>query len=142
MYSVEITVEKDKVTGETRVLSSTTLLPRQLLPQGVKVYEDETKGTNEHPAPALPRPGPKPPTHVLQSQDPNSVGSRRPFGPGPQPLPPTAGLRGRSAPARGTKAAWKPDWVPGPQPGSGGKSGGDSWPRQVADLALPSGAIQ
>lgn len=44
MYSVEITVEKDKVTGETRVLSSTTLLPRDPLPQGVKVYEDETKG--------------------------------------------------------------------------------------------------
>lgn len=43
MYSVEITVEKDKVTGETRVLSSTTLLPRDPLPQGVKVYEDETK---------------------------------------------------------------------------------------------------
>ncbi|XP_062967508.1 paralemmin-1 [Cynocephalus volans] len=43
MYSVEITVEKDKVTGETRVLSSTTLLPRELLPQGIKVYEDETK---------------------------------------------------------------------------------------------------
>lgn len=44
MYSVEITVEKDKVTGETRVLSSTTVLPRDPLPQGVKVYEDETKG--------------------------------------------------------------------------------------------------
>ncbi|XP_075854104.1 paralemmin-1 isoform X2 [Microcebus murinus] len=44
MYSVEITVEKDKVTGETRVLSSTTLLPREPLPQGIKVYEDETKG--------------------------------------------------------------------------------------------------
>ncbi|XP_055285563.1 paralemmin-1 isoform X1 [Moschus berezovskii] len=43
MYSVEITVEKDKVTGETRVLSSTTMLPRELLPQGIKVYEDETK---------------------------------------------------------------------------------------------------
>ncbi|XP_006052805.3 paralemmin-1 isoform X1 [Bubalus bubalis] len=43
MYSVEITVEKDKVTGETRVLSSTTVLPRELLPQGIKVYEDETK---------------------------------------------------------------------------------------------------
>ncbi|XP_015982121.2 paralemmin-1 isoform X2 [Rousettus aegyptiacus] len=43
MYSVEITVEKDKVTGETRVLSSTTSLPRELLPRGIKVYEDETK---------------------------------------------------------------------------------------------------
>ncbi|XP_059775014.1 LOW QUALITY PROTEIN: paralemmin-1 [Balaenoptera ricei] len=43
MYSVEITVEKDKVTGETRVLSSTTVLPRERLPQGIKVYEDETK---------------------------------------------------------------------------------------------------
>uniref|UniRef100_A0A673TMG2 Paralemmin-1 n=1 Tax=Suricata suricatta TaxID=37032 RepID=A0A673TMG2_SURSU len=43
MYSVEITVEKDKVTGATRVLSSTTLLPREPLPQGIKVYEDETK---------------------------------------------------------------------------------------------------
>ncbi|XP_006898082.1 PREDICTED: paralemmin-1 [Elephantulus edwardii] len=43
MYSVEITVEKDKVTGQTRVLSSTTLLPQDPLPQGIKVYEDETK---------------------------------------------------------------------------------------------------
>ncbi|KAF5924252.1 hypothetical protein HPG69_003904 [Diceros bicornis minor] len=41
--SQQITVEKDKVTGETRVLSSTTSLPRELLPQGIKVYEDETK---------------------------------------------------------------------------------------------------
>ncbi|ELV09315.1 Paralemmin-1, partial [Tupaia chinensis] len=31
------------VTGATRVLSSTTLLPREPLPQGIKVYEDETK---------------------------------------------------------------------------------------------------
>lgn len=52
MYSVEITVEKDKVTGETRVLSSTTSLPREPLLQGVKVYEDETKGTRP-PLPAL-----------------------------------------------------------------------------------------
>lgn len=54
MYSVEITVEKDKVTGETRVLSSTTSLPREPLLQGVKVYEDETKGTS----PLLPAPNP------------------------------------------------------------------------------------
>ncbi|XP_075758725.1 paralemmin-1 isoform X3 [Pelodiscus sinensis] len=43
MYSVEITVEKDKVTGETKVLSSTTLLPKHPCLQGVKVYEDEMK---------------------------------------------------------------------------------------------------
>uniref|UniRef100_A0A8D0L6A3 Paralemmin-1 n=1 Tax=Sphenodon punctatus TaxID=8508 RepID=A0A8D0L6A3_SPHPU len=43
MYSVEITVEKDKVTGETKVLSSTTLLPTDHCLQGVKVYEDELK---------------------------------------------------------------------------------------------------
>lgn len=54
MYSVEITVEKDKVTGETRVLSSTTVLPRDPLPQGVKVYEDETKGMRSPPAARAP----------------------------------------------------------------------------------------
>nr|XP_020636739.1 paralemmin-1 isoform X3 [Pogona vitticeps] len=43
MYSVEITVEKDKVTGETKVLSSTTRLPRDRSVHGVKVYEDEMK---------------------------------------------------------------------------------------------------
>lgn len=53
MYSVEITVEKDKVTGETRVLSSSTRSPQQPLPQGVKVYEDETKGRRQ-PVPCSP----------------------------------------------------------------------------------------
>ncbi|XP_063003332.1 paralemmin-1 [Elgaria multicarinata webbii] len=43
MYSVEITVEKDKLTGETKVLSSTTRLPKDHSVQGVKVYEDEMK---------------------------------------------------------------------------------------------------
>ncbi|XP_032639456.2 paralemmin-1 isoform X1 [Chelonoidis abingdonii] len=43
MYSVEITVEKDRITGETKVLSSTTLLPKNHCLQGVKVYEDEMK---------------------------------------------------------------------------------------------------
>ncbi|XP_070603582.1 paralemmin-1 isoform X2 [Erythrolamprus reginae] len=43
MYSVEITVEKDKLTGETKVLSSTTRLPKENTVQGVKVYEDELK---------------------------------------------------------------------------------------------------
>lgn len=44
MYSVAITVEKDLVTGETKVLSTNTLLPKDLSLQGVKVYEDEQKG--------------------------------------------------------------------------------------------------
>ncbi|NXJ00481.1 PALM protein, partial [Psophia crepitans] len=43
MYSVEITVEKDRVTGETKVLSSTTMLPQNHCVQGVKVYEDDLK---------------------------------------------------------------------------------------------------
>lgn len=44
MYSVEITVEKDRITGETRVLSSNTVLPQEHPLQGVKVYEDSQKG--------------------------------------------------------------------------------------------------
>lgn len=47
MYSVEITVERDKVTGETKVLSTNTLLPVDLSQQGVKVYEDELKVVHE-----------------------------------------------------------------------------------------------
>lgn len=43
MYSVEITVEKDRITGETRVLSSNTVLPQEHPLQGVKVYEDSQK---------------------------------------------------------------------------------------------------
>ncbi|KAL3047930.1 hypothetical protein OYC64_021983 [Pagothenia borchgrevinki] len=47
MYSVEIKVERDKVTGETRVLSSNTTLPVDLSHHGVKVYEDERKVVHE-----------------------------------------------------------------------------------------------
>ncbi|KAM9461387.1 paralemmin 1a isoform 2-T2 [Clarias gariepinus] len=47
MYSVEITVEKDLVTGETKVLSTNTLLPKDFFHQGVKVYEDERKVVHE-----------------------------------------------------------------------------------------------
>nr|XP_046248626.1 paralemmin 1a isoform X2 [Scatophagus argus] len=47
MYSVEIKVERDKVTGETRVLSTNTTLPVDLSHQGVKVYEDEQKVVHE-----------------------------------------------------------------------------------------------
>lgn len=46
MYSVEIKVERDRLTGKTRVLSANTTLPVDLCHQGVKVYEDEQKGTN------------------------------------------------------------------------------------------------
>ncbi|KAM9365990.1 paralemmin 1a isoform 4-T4 [Pholidichthys leucotaenia] len=47
MYSVEIKVERDRVTGETRVLSTHTTLPVDLSHQGVKVYEDEQKVVHE-----------------------------------------------------------------------------------------------
>lgn len=47
MYSVEITVERDRVTGETKVLSTNTKLPVDLSQQGVVVYEDEQKGENK-----------------------------------------------------------------------------------------------
>ncbi|XP_031430585.1 paralemmin 1a isoform X2 [Clupea harengus] len=45
MYSVEITVERDRVTGETKVLSSNTRLPTDL--HGVMVYEDANKVVHE-----------------------------------------------------------------------------------------------
>uniref|UniRef100_UPI0037E88D91 paralemmin 1a isoform X2 n=1 Tax=Semicossyphus pulcher TaxID=241346 RepID=UPI0037E88D91 len=47
MYSVEIKVERDRVTGETRVLSTNTTLPVDLSHQGVKVYEDKQKVVHE-----------------------------------------------------------------------------------------------
>ncbi|KAK7889126.1 hypothetical protein WMY93_024686 [Mugilogobius chulae] len=46
MYSVEIRVERDKVTGETRVLSANPTLPVDP-GLGVKVYEDERKVVHE-----------------------------------------------------------------------------------------------
>ncbi|XP_041862017.1 paralemmin 1a isoform X2 [Melanotaenia boesemani] len=47
MYSVEIKVERDRVTGETRVLSTNTTLPVDLSHYAVKVYEDEQKVVHE-----------------------------------------------------------------------------------------------
>ncbi|XP_034035174.1 paralemmin 1a isoform X1 [Thalassophryne amazonica] len=47
VYSVEIKVERHKVTGETRVLSTHTTLPVDLSEHGVKVYEDEQKVVHE-----------------------------------------------------------------------------------------------
>ncbi|XP_035504631.2 paralemmin 1a isoform X2 [Scophthalmus maximus] len=47
MYSVQITVERDRLTGETRVLSTNTTLPVDLSHQGVKVYEDKQKVVHE-----------------------------------------------------------------------------------------------
>lgn len=44
MYSLEIRVQRDRNTGATRVLSSSTRLPVDLQTHGVKVYEDEQKG--------------------------------------------------------------------------------------------------
>ncbi|XP_030640011.1 paralemmin 1a [Chanos chanos] len=47
MYSVEITVERDMVMGQTKVLSTSTQLPKDLSKHGVKVYEDEQKVVHE-----------------------------------------------------------------------------------------------
>ncbi|XP_035862956.1 paralemmin 1a isoform X2 [Sander lucioperca] len=47
MYSVEIKVERDRLTGETRVLSTNTTLPVDFSQRGVKVYEDERKVVHE-----------------------------------------------------------------------------------------------
>nr|XP_057929379.1 paralemmin 1a [Doryrhamphus excisus]XP_057929380.1 paralemmin 1a [Doryrhamphus excisus] len=47
MYSVEIKVERDKATGETRVLSSHTKLPFDCSQGGIKVYEDHQKVVHE-----------------------------------------------------------------------------------------------
>uniref|UniRef100_A0A1A7XCT6 Paralemmin-1 n=2 Tax=Iconisemion striatum TaxID=60296 RepID=A0A1A7XCT6_9TELE len=47
MYSVEIKVERDRVTGETRILSTNTTLPVDLSDLGVKVYEDDQKVVHE-----------------------------------------------------------------------------------------------
>ncbi|XP_037105457.1 paralemmin 1a isoform X2 [Syngnathus acus] len=48
VYSMEIKVERNKTTGETRVLSSHTKLPVDCSHGGVKVYEDEQKGDVLH----------------------------------------------------------------------------------------------
>ncbi|XP_037105458.1 paralemmin 1a isoform X3 [Syngnathus acus] len=47
VYSMEIKVERNKTTGETRVLSSHTKLPVDCSHGGVKVYEDEQKVVHE-----------------------------------------------------------------------------------------------
>ncbi|XP_067824154.1 paralemmin 1a isoform X2 [Heptranchias perlo] len=47
MFAVEITVEKDNVTGETKVLSTTNVSPKNLKQEGVKVYEDDLKVIHE-----------------------------------------------------------------------------------------------
>lgn len=43
MYAMEINVEKDTHTGETKILSASTIGPEGVHPRGVKVYEDGTK---------------------------------------------------------------------------------------------------
>ncbi|XP_028300503.1 paralemmin 1a isoform X2 [Gouania willdenowi] len=47
LYSVQITVERDWLTGQTRVLSTNTTLPFDPEHQAVKVYEDELKVVHE-----------------------------------------------------------------------------------------------
>ncbi|XP_016069177.1 PREDICTED: A-kinase anchor protein 2-like isoform X3 [Miniopterus natalensis] len=43
VYAMEINVEKDKQTGETKILSTSTIGPEGVHQRGVKVYEDGTK---------------------------------------------------------------------------------------------------
>nr|XP_045009682.1 A-kinase anchor protein 2 isoform X3 [Jaculus jaculus] len=43
IYAMEINVEKDKQTGETKILSASTIGPERVHQRGVKVYEDGTK---------------------------------------------------------------------------------------------------
>ncbi|XP_006771229.1 PREDICTED: A-kinase anchor protein 2 isoform X6 [Myotis davidii] len=43
VYAMEINVEKDTQTGETKILSTATIGPEGVHPRGVKVYEDGTK---------------------------------------------------------------------------------------------------
>nr|XP_010334273.1 paralemmin-2 isoform X7 [Saimiri boliviensis boliviensis] len=43
VYAMEINVEKDKQTGETKILSASTIGPEGVHQKGVKVYDDGTK---------------------------------------------------------------------------------------------------
>ncbi|GAB1288533.1 Paralemmin A kinase anchor protein [Apodemus speciosus] len=43
IYAMEINVEKDKQTGETKILSASTIGPEGVHQRGVKVYDDGTK---------------------------------------------------------------------------------------------------
>ncbi|XP_053422163.1 A-kinase anchor protein 2 isoform X2 [Nycticebus coucang] len=43
VYAMEINVEKDKQTGETKILSASPIGPEGVHPKGVKVYDDGTK---------------------------------------------------------------------------------------------------
>ncbi|XP_041104105.1 A-kinase anchor protein 2-like isoform X2 [Polyodon spathula] len=43
MYAMEVSVEKDKQTGETKILSTSAVSPECIHQRGVKVYDDGTK---------------------------------------------------------------------------------------------------
>lgn len=43
LYSMEINVEKDKQTGETKILSTSPISPEAAHQRGIKVYDDGTK---------------------------------------------------------------------------------------------------
>ncbi|XP_078251118.1 A-kinase anchor protein 2-like isoform X2 [Rhinoraja longicauda] len=47
MYAMEISVEKDKLTGESKVLSTTPVGPEGVHQRGVKVYDDGNKVVHE-----------------------------------------------------------------------------------------------
>ncbi|KAM9797682.1 uncharacterized protein ACBT44_017670 [Syngnathus typhle] len=69
VYSMEIKVERNKTTGETRVLSSNTKLPVNCSHGGIKVYEDEQKVVHE----VNGQDG----VHLLSTAEPECLGERR-----------------------------------------------------------------
>ncbi|XP_033029218.1 A-kinase anchor protein 2 isoform X3 [Lacerta agilis] len=66
LYSMEINVEKDKQTGETKILSTSPIGPEAALQRGIKVYDDGTKVVYEmHSGGAVVENG----VHKLSSKD-------------------------------------------------------------------------
>ncbi|XP_061488550.1 PALM2-AKAP2 fusion protein isoform X3 [Rhineura floridana] len=66
LYSMEINVEKDRQTGETKILSTSPIGPEAALQRGIKVYDDGTKVVYEmHSAGAVVENG----VHKLSSKD-------------------------------------------------------------------------
>lgn len=114
------------MTGETRVLASTTSLPRGPLPQGIKVYEDETKGTRPPPRPCLaPFPG------LSQIRQPDWTQRCPVWVPGPMPRCPLLAPKPFSP-----EPAAHPSFTPGTCPGAWAEHQVPGW-----SLGVPCGTL-